>query len=186
MHRASNQDFAKPVDIPMPLSATEGRSRLEAAFQARFAEIVARKQAKRERLGQGNGLQRWWGRNAVNSGPGPLDSDWWYPRWTQEHHLLWRDDSLLVGERLYPDAILRQRKKTIGQWWLARVRVRDGVTEIGLVKWLVGDDGKIKSREQYIAFVSWVEEVMNPGGVEQEAEEAPKGDLELAQGDGPE
>ena len=62
MHSASNQEFAKPIDIPMPLSAAEGRTRLEAAFQARFAEIVARKQAKRENLGQGNGLQRWWGK----------------------------------------------------------------------------------------------------------------------------
>ena len=67
----------------------------------------------------------------VSSGPGPLERDWWYPRWTQEHHLNWRDDALLVGERLYPDAILRQRKKTIGSGGSPKCAVRDGSRRSG-------------------------------------------------------
>jgi hypothetical protein len=169
MHRASNQEFAQPIDIPMELTATEARDRLEAAFHARLAQLKVDKEAKRQRLSQGNGLQRWWGKNAVG-GQVTTSEMGWNAQWAAGH-LAWQGGTVLVGYYAAPEFILKQPKRPIGHhhWWLARVRVEDRKAVVTLVRWLTGDDGKIISRDFYIEFVAWIEEAMGVGAVEAEA-----------------
>ena len=163
LHRAGNQEFAKPIDITMTLDADEARMLLEAAFQTRFDEVIQKRQERRDHLQQGNTLQRFWGRIAKGNDTGPYDALGnvelgWRPNWDAERHLQWKGDVVLVGFIVEPKVALAGR--SIAPGWLASVSVAQGQAELALLKWTVGDDGKIKNRDHYIKLVSWVEQIL--------------------------
>jgi hypothetical protein len=163
LHRAGNQELAKPIDIPMSLDLVEARIVLETAFQARFDEVLKKRQERRDRLRQGNSLQRFWGKFAKDNDTGPYDALGnvelgWRPNWDAERHLQWKGDVVLVGFIIEPKAALARRSITPG--WLAAVKVAQGQAELALLKWTVGDDGKIKNRDHYVNLVAWVEQIL--------------------------
>ena len=120
LHRAADapgvESGVRPAHRhPHGTDGPEARDRLEAAFHARLTQLKADKQAKRQRLSQGNGLQRWWGKNAVE-GQITTSEMGWTPSGPRTSRMAERHGAgrLRRGPRIYPQTARAPRRPTTG------------------------------------------------------------------------
>jgi hypothetical protein len=140
VRKGRNQDFAAPITFATALSPAE--------VAARLGHICAQLNANFDAWASGASTAK---KIVTGKGIGSPNL-FYYHTWLSS-----TGDQGLIGFAKPPKEIaaISSGRRPGGEWWLAAYLYHSeptggGVVELKLLRWVTGDDGKIKNRDRYV------------------------------------